>query len=194
MRGASLSRRALLANPLPSVPPSSTPFHSDTILRILRCPLPLRLFVFALFGDDISTSFTLCLLSLVRASRLFLPLASSRSARSTPRGIPIIAVEEVIEIFIVSSASRNFNATDIRWSCVIIDQHFFFLTCFLYLRANQRQRKKRVTQRERSCSDSTGSNFPLLYRTIRFFGEKNLQIKRQRFIYMYTHFSTSQRL
>lgn len=80
------------------------------------------------------------------------------------RGIPI-TVEEVIEIFMVSSASRNFDATDIHWSCVIICLRSFFLARFLYLRANQRrrERERRVTQRERSRSDSTGSNFPLLY-------------------------------
>lgn len=80
---------------------------------------------------------------------------------------PIMVVEEVIEIFTVSSASRNFDATDIPRSCVIIYQHSFFLpACSIFGRISEeereREREGRVTQRERGrVGDSTGSNFPL---------------------------------
>lgn len=61
------------------------------------------------------------------------------------RGIPI-TVEEVIEIFMVSSASRNFDATDIHWSCVIICLRSFF-SCPLPLSSGE-SAKERERERE----------------------------------------------
>lgn len=126
----------------------STPIRYYGILWLLR------LFVFALPGDDppMSTS------RLPSSSRSWhhalsfsvLLLRGVPEAHLEGRGIPI-TVEEVIEIFMVSSASRNFDATDIHWSCVIICLRSFFLARFLYLRANQRRRER---ERERATSDT----------------------------------------
>lgn len=96
---------------------------------ILRCPpcvFPLP------HAHDIALSFSVLLLRGVPEAHL------------EGRGIPI-TVEEVIEIFMVSSASRNFDATDIHWSCVIICLRSFFLARFLYLRANQRRRERETS-------------------------------------------------
>lgn len=90
--------------------------------------------------------------SLLRASRIFasfslLLLQGVPEAHLEGHGIPIMVVEEVIEIFMVSSASRNFDATDIHWSCVIIYQHFF--TCLLSLSSGESAKKKEASDAAR---------------------------------------------
>lgn len=90
-------------------------------------------------------------LSLLRASRVapsfFLWLLPGvPEAHLEGRGIPI-TVEEVIEIFIVSSASRNFHATDIHWSCVIICSCFF--SCVLPLSSGESAKEKETSDAAR---------------------------------------------
>lgn len=124
----------------------STPIRYYGILRLLR------LFVFALSPGMILRCpprvFPLPHARGIALSFSVLLLRGVPEAHLEGRGIPI-TVEEVIEIFMVSSASRNFDATDIHWSCVIICLRSFFLARFLYLRANQRRR-----ERERETSDA----------------------------------------
>lgn len=127
--------------PLPSVPPRRR-FHSDTILR---CPLPLRLSSFLLSPGMIFRCpfgvFSLPHASLTRIPASFSVLRLRRvlEAHLEGRGIPIMVVEEVIEIFMVSSASRNFDATDIHWSCVIIYRHFFLPAFSIFGRIRRRK-------------------------------------------------------
>lgn len=87
----------------------------------------------------------------VSASFSLLLLRGVPEAHLEGHGIPIMVVEEVIEIFMVSLASRNLDATDIRWVLRNYLPALFFLPAFSIV--------ERISEGERNCGDSAGVIF-----------------------------------
>lgn len=135
-RGSTHPLRSAASSPL-----RSTPIRYYGVLRLR--------FVFALPGGDLSMS-TSRVFSLSASLPPSCFLGECQKHTSKDAEYPIMVVEEVIEIFTVSSASRNFDATAIPRSCVIIYQHSFFLpACSIFGRISKEER-----ERKRGASDA----------------------------------------
>lgn len=114
---------------------------------------------------------------------LLLPPASQGSARSTPRRNTDYGGGghwNLYGFFSFSEFRRH------RYTLVLrnyLPAFFFLYASSIFGRISERERDEWRSERE---GDSTRSNFSLLYGTIRFFGEKDLQIKRQCTLHIYT--------